>query len=61
MAKRCKEYVGISCVDGSCPVANAAEYEERCMDVIKNCDDCPYYYGCVDCALATTEYCESNN
>ena len=31
---RCKDYVGVACVDGSCPKANAEEYAERCMDVI---------------------------
>lgn len=58
MTKRCKDYVGVSCVDGSCPVANAEEYEERCMDVVKDCNDCHYYKGCEDCALDGTEYCE---
>jgi len=56
--KRCKEYVGVACVDGSCPKANAEEYAERCMDVISDCDDCFYYKGCEDCALRDTEYCE---
>lgn len=55
--KRCKDYVGVVCVDGSCPKANAEEYAERCMDVVKNCNDCHYYKGCEDCALADTEYC----
>ena len=36
---RCKDYVGVACVDGSCPKANAEEYAERCMDVISDCDD----------------------
>lgn len=48
--KRCKNYIGVACIDGSCPKANKDEYEERCMDVINNCDDCPYYEGCKDCA-----------
>lgn len=54
---RCKGYVGLSCVDGTCPKANAEEYVKRCMDVIKNCDECFYYKGCEDCALFDTEYC----
>lgn len=57
MEKRCSDYVGVSCVDGSCPIANSDEYEERCMDVIKKCDDCFCYKGCEDCALAGTKYC----
>lgn len=59
--KRCKDYVGIACVDGSCPKANAEEYEERCMDVVKNCNDCFYYKGCEDCALSETEYCTNKD
>lgn len=38
--KQCRNYVGVPCVNGSCPIANADEYEERCMDVIKKCEDC---------------------
>lgn len=60
MEKRCKGYLGITCVDGSCPMANADRYEECCMDVIKSCDDCGFYKGCDDCALSGTEYCEES-
>lgn len=56
--KRCGGYVGLACVDGSCPKANAEEYEERCMDVVRNCNQCHFYRGCKDCALNGTEYCE---
>ena len=58
---RCKDYVWVACVDGSCPKANAEEYAERCMDVISDCDDCFYYKGCEDCALNGTEYCTKEN
>lgn len=54
----CKDYVGVACVDGSCPKANAEEYAERGMDVIRNCIDCCYYKGCEDCALYNTKYCD---
>ena len=59
--KRCKNYVGVACVNGSCPKANAEEYVERCMDVISNCNECFYYEGCEDCGLADTEYCASKS
>ena len=52
MLNRCDSYVGVSCVDGSCPKANYDEYVERCMDVIGDCNDCPYYSGCYDCIFA---------
>ena len=47
---RCEHYCGVACVDGSCPVANLDEYAERGYDVIRSCDECPYYEGCNDCA-----------
>ena len=30
----CPDYVGVACVDGTCPIANCEEYAERCMPVI---------------------------
>lgn len=56
--KRCRDYVGVACVDGTCPAALREEYEERCIPTVKNCRDCFYYKGCEDCALKDTEYCE---
>lgn len=38
----CPDYVGVACVDGTCPVANREEYAERCMPVISCCRDCFY-------------------
>lgn len=55
--KICKSYVGVACVDGTCPQANREEYEERCMPLINNCKDCFYYKGCEDCALDGTDFC----
>lgn len=56
--KRCRDYVGVACVDGTCPVALREEYEERCIPTVKSCQDCFCYKGCEDCALKDTEYCE---
>lgn len=53
----CKNYCGISCVDGTCPKANREDYEKLGMDVIKKCDDCHYYRGCDDCAFWETDIC----
>ena len=57
MGKRCKDYVGVACVNGTCPQARREEYEERGMFVPQKCDDCWMYRGCEDCALYGTEYC----
>lgn len=59
--KRCPNYVGVTCVNGNCPMALAEEYEEYCMDVVSKCDDCFYYEGCEDCALDGTEYCPESD
>lgn len=53
----CPGYCGISCVDGSCPVANMDEYIERGYDVVHDCDECHYYHGCSDCCFCDTEMC----
>lgn len=56
MEKRCSSYVGVTCVDGGCPNAMADEYPEYGYEHC-SCDECGYYKGCEDCALAGTEHC----
>ena len=34
--------IPLECVDGSCHIALSEEYEERGMDVIHSCVECPY-------------------
>ena len=57
--KTCKNYVGVTCVNGNCPAANREEYEEIYIPLAKRCKQCFYYryIGCEDCALAGTKYC----
>ena len=50
--KRCKNYCGVNCVDGNCPIALREEYEERCYPVVEDCGECHYYKGCEDCAFS---------
>ena len=57
---RCRNYVGVLCVNGDCPMANAEEYAERGMDVIRSCEDCNGYKGCEDCAMDGM-YCKGGN
>ena len=47
----CKDYCGLACVNGSCPIARQEEYAECGYDTIKECGDCPYYDGCKGCVL----------
>lgn len=47
MSKRCIQYMGAACVDGTCTHgANA------------NCKFCFFYKGCDDCYFKDTDYCE---
>lgn len=45
---RCFNYVGVSCVNGSCPKALAEKYSDYSY-VHYNCDNCIHYKGCEDC------------
>lgn len=53
----CNAYVGVACVNGTCPIANSEDYEEYGIPVVSKCEECFYYNGCDDCALYNTEYC----
>lgn len=56
--KVCKDYCGVACIDGTCPVANMDEYAERGYDIVHNCNECFYYKGCEDCYFsAQPELC----
>ncbi len=59
--KICGDYVGVACVDGSCPIANADTYAEYGMDAIRRCEDCFMRKGCEDCALYDTDLCPSSS
>lgn len=54
--ERCKAYVGVTCVNGSCPNALADEYPEYGFEHC-TCDECGYYKGCEDCCLNGTDMC----
>lgn len=56
----CKDFVGVACIDGTCPKAHIDEYIEWDIPVIKNCCDCLFYEGCEGCALFGTEHCDGN-
>ena len=57
MEERCKGYCGLTCINGSCPKANADEYAERGYDVVHDCDECGYYKGCEGCCFDGTDMC----
>ena len=58
MKERCEGYCGVTCIDGTCPMANRDEYAERGYDIVHNCDECAYYKGCEDCYFeGNKDYC----
>ena len=50
MTQRCRSYVGIACVDGSCPPADRDESGGYCKPIIESCAECGLSEGCADCA-----------
>lgn len=57
----CKNYVGVSCVDGNCPIAKKDDYFEVHIPLYKDCMNCYMNKGCEDCALYGTQYCTEGN
>lgn len=53
--RTCPNYLGVACIDSSCPIANADEYAERGYPVVHSCDECHYVEGCTDCYWADRE------
>lgn len=53
----CNQYTGVSCVDGSCPIANRDIYAEYGIPLVWTCENCPYYHGCEDCCFDGSELC----
>lgn len=56
VSERCKSYVGVACVDGTCSVARADDWSNESVPV--SCDECWLYKGCEDCALYGTDDCD---
>lgn len=69
--KRCKYYIGVTCINGSCPNALRNEDIEVYIDIYgtkrkQRCDYCGYNEGCIDCAVPqidgiTEEECKKKN
>ena len=55
--KRCKEYCGVACVDGRCPIALYNE-DSTLFERKPSCDDCFYHKGCEDCCFNSTDMCD---
>lgn len=47
---KCPDYVGVTCIDGSCPKALYEAHLEY-YDLMPTCENCGFYKGCSDCAL----------
>ena len=57
MMERCPHYVGLACVDGSCPMIDRDDEGGYVRPIVESCDECGRYQGCADCAMEDTEYC----
>ena len=54
--KICKSYCGVTCINGSCPIA--LYYEDITKFKRKpSCKNCVYYKGCEDCCFENTDMC----
>lgn len=51
---KCPDYVGVACINGSCPKALYEDYPEY-YDIIPTCETCWFYNGCSDCAFASVD------
>ena len=47
--ERCPDYVGVACVDGSCPMIDRDDQWGYVRPILKSCEECYLYRGCVDC------------
>lgn len=56
--ERCKNYTGLACIDGTCPIANRDTYIEYGIPLVWSCDDCHCYNGCDDCYFCRNDKCE---
>lgn len=54
---RCSEYLGIACIDGTCPKIYRGEY----IPVLEDCADCGIYEGCEGCYFKGTKYCDKKD
>lgn len=57
MDERCKSYVGLACVDGSCPKIDHDEFGGYIRPIVNSCCECGLYYGCEDCYFEGTSEC----
>lgn len=49
---KCKNYCGLACVNGSCPIALSEEMAERGIPLTKNCEECSSNKQCEDCIMS---------
>lgn len=55
--RKCTSYVGLACIDGSCPVASYYECPEQWSDRPDGCNSCGLYKGCSDCYFCGRSDC----
>ena len=57
MVNLCSAWCGSDCIDGTCPIANFADREERCYDLVHSCSDCYVAKSCDTCVFQDSPIC----
>lgn len=60
MIKVCSDWCGSDCVNGSCPVANFQEFQERCYPLVHSCSECYLVKSCDSCIFEGSNDCPYN-
>ena len=58
--KRCSDYCGLSCIDGSCPIADYRVHPQTYDCKQPTCSECGLYKGCEDCYFFCDNHCSVN-
>lgn len=54
---KCERYLGVHCIDGSCPILLAEQFWKYDYEGPHSCEECWVYDGCKGCAWEDTSVC----
>lgn len=57
MVNWCSAWCGSDCIDGTCPIANFAERQDRCYDLVSSCSECYVDKTCDSCVFQGSPIC----
>lgn len=53
----CSAWVGQDCINGTCPIANFAERQDRGYDLVYSCSECYEVKSCDSCIFEHSSDC----